>query len=433
LEKYGENQLYSGGLKVITTLNWDLQETAEMEIKKKLDEMQAFYERNYAPDNPAYTIEVPDPQGEMGATKRIYKQIQGAAVSIDNESGNILVLIGGKSFQESKFNRAVQGLRQPGSAFKPFVYTAAMDNGFHPSDLFFDNSIVLKIPGAKEWRPQNFDDEFMGEMTLRDGLRLSRNLIAIKLLLKVSPEQAIFYANRMGINTPLQAVPSLAIGTSEVRLVEMTSAYTVFPNHGIKVPFKSILKVIDRYGNAIEDNTNAQKEEVLSAPTAYIMVNMMQSVIDNGTGRGARWLGFTRPAAGKTGTSDSFCDNWFVGFTPQITTGVWVGFDDKTSIGKNQTGGANALPIWTAIMKSAHDTLPIADFEVPDGVVFLDVCLKSGKLATNRCIEVRREVFKATDAPTEACPVHPSKGLYVGPSVKDRFLIPEDSVDIYHF
>lgn len=433
LDKYGESQLYSGGLRVITSLNWDLQEKAEMEMKNKLNEMQAFYERNYSNNHSAYTIEVPDPESGYQSTKRIYKQIQGAAVSIENETGNILVLIGGKEFETSKFNRAVQGLRQPGSAFKPFVYTAAMDNGYHPSDIFYDNSIVLKIPGAKEWRPQNFDNEFMGEMTLRDGLRLSRNLIAIKLLLKVSPEQAIFYANRMGINTPLQAVPSLAIGTSEVRLVELTSAYSVFPNHGIKVPYRYILKVIDRYGNVLEDNSNAQKEEVLSAQTAYIMVNMMQSVIENGTGRAARWLGFTRPAAGKTGTSDAFCDNWFIGFTPQITTGVWVGFDDKTSIGKNQTGGANALPVWTAIMKAAHDTLPIVDFEVPEGIVFLDVCLNSGKLATNRCIEVRREVFKASDTPAETCPVHPSKGLYVGPSVKDNFLIPEDSADIYHF
>jgi penicillin-binding protein 1A len=432
LEKYGEDQLYSGGLKVITSLDWDLQKAAETEVKRRLDSMQSWLEQNRSLNNPFYTYVVPDSTGR-GIYRRAYKEIQGALVSIDNDNGNVLALVGGKSFAQSKFNRAVQAFRQPGSAFKPFVYTAAMDNGYHPSDIFYDNSIVLQIPGSKEWRPQNFDDEFMGEMTLRDGLRLSRNLIAIKLLLKITPEQVIFYANKMGITTPLQPVASLAIGTSEVRLIDITSAYTVFPNGGIRVPYRYILKVIDRYGNVLEDNSNIQKDEVLSAQTAYIMVNMMQSVVDNGTGRGARQMGFVRPAAGKTGTSDNFCDNWFIGYTPQITTGVWVGFDDKTSIGKNQTGGVNALPIWTGYMMEALDTLPVVDFDVPDGIVFANICLQSGKLATNRCINVRNEVFKATDVPTETCPLHPSKGRYTGPSNTDKYNIPEDSADIYHF
>ncbi|SYZ73400.1 Penicillin-binding protein, 1A family [Candidatus Zixiibacteriota bacterium] len=432
LDKYGEDVLYTGGLKVITTLDWDLQQTAETEMKQKLNTMQAYYERVYGINNPNYTNFIPD-STEPGGGHRVFKEIQGASVTIENDNGNVLSLMGGKSFAESKFNRAVQALRQPGSSFKPFVYTAAIDNGYHPSDIFYDDPIVLTIPGAKEWRPQNFDNEFMGEMTLRDGLRLSRNLIAIKLLLKLNPDQVIFYANKMGITTPLQPVASLAIGTSEVRLIDITSAYTVFPNGGIKVPYRYILKIIDRYGNVMEDNTNIHKEEVLSAQTAYIMVNMLQSVVDNGTGRGARTLGFMRPAGGKTGTSDNFTDNWFVGFTPQITTGVWVGFDDKTSIGKNQTGSANALPIWTAIMMKAHSTLPTQDFSVPDGITFADICLNSGKLATDRCIDVRREVFKIGDVPTETCPVHPSKKLYVGPSNIDRFNIPEDSADVYHF
>jgi penicillin-binding protein 1A len=432
-DKYGEDALYSGGLKVFTTLDWSLQDRAERELRQKLDTMQAFYERNYNINSQTYTYLVTDSGRKNHYPHRVYKEIDGAAVSIRNETGDLLVLIGGKSFADSKFNRALQAPRQPGSAFKPFVFTAAIDNGFHPSDIFFDNSIVLEIPGTKEWRPQNFDNEFMGEMTLRDGLRLSRNLIAIKLLLKVSPEQVIFYANRMGIASPLRPVASLAIGTSEVRLIELTSAYTVFPNGGIKVPYRYILKISDRYGNILEDNSAIQKEEVLSSQTAYIMVNMMQSVIENGTGRGVRTLGFIRPAAGKTGTSDNFTDNWFIGFTPQITTGVWVGFNDRTSIGKNQTGSANSLPIWTAIMSAAHDTIPLTDFAVPDGIVFADICLKSGKLATDRCHEVRREVYKAGDVPTETCPLHPSKGLYIGPSGLDKYNVPDDSADIYRF
>jgi len=267
-------------------------------------------------------------------------------------------------------------------------------------------------------------------MTLRRGLYMSRNLIAIKLLLKIHPEQAIFYAHKMGITANLKPVASLAIGTEEVRLIELVSAYTTFPNSGIKVPYRFITKIIDRYGNVIEDNTNIAKKEVLSERTAYIMVNMMQSVADapQGTGRSMRWRGFTRPAGGKTGTSDNFCDNWFVGYTPQITTGVWVGFDEKRSLGRNQTGGRNALPIWTKIMIAAHDTLPIADFEVPDGIEFVNVCLESGKLATDRCVEIAEEVFRTENLPIETCPIHPSQGLYISPdATDDRFIAPEDT------
>jgi len=436
LNKYGEKALYSGGLKVMTTLNWELQQSAEAAVTEKLDSIQARIERSYRITNPAYTVVLPDTVDSMGDSIRVYKQIQSAVMSIENETGNILTMVGGKSFETTKFNRAVQSLLQPGSAFKPFVYTAAMDNGYHPCDIFYDNSIKLEIPGTKDYRPHNFDDKFMGKMTLREGLYRSRNLVAIKLLLKIHPEQAIFYAHKMGITTQLKPVTSLAIGTEVVRLTDLVSAYTVFPNGGIKIPPRYITKINDRYGIVIEDNTSTHKEEVLSAQTAYIMVNMLQSGMDNrhGTGRSARWRGFTRPAGGKTGTSDNFCDNWFVGFTPQITTGVWVGFDDKTSIGRNQTGARNALPIWVEVMKTAHDTLPLADFEIPDGIEFVNICLESGKLATDRCPEVANEVFRIENVPQETCPIHPSKGLYISPANDDdKYVAPEDSSDVYHF
>jgi penicillin-binding protein 1A len=436
LDKYGEKELYSGGLKVMTTLDWGLQQTAEEAVKEKLDAIQARIEKSYKITNPAYTVVLPDTVDSNGDSIRVYKQIQSAELTIDNATGNILAMVGGKSFETTKFNRATQSLLQPGSSFKPFVYTAAMDNGYHPCDIFYDNSIKLEIPGTKDYRPHNFDDKFMGRMTLREGLYRSRNLIAIKLILKIHPEQAIFYAHKMGITTPLHPVTSLAIGTEVVKLIDLVSAYTVFPNGGIKIPPRFITKIYDRYGSIIEDNTTVPKEEVLSAQTAYIMVNMLQSGMDNphGTGHGARWRGFTRPAGGKTGTSDNFCDNWFVGFTPQITSGVWVGFDDKTSIGRNQTGSTNALPIWVEVMKKAHDTLPLADFEVPEGIVFENICLESGKLATDRCPEVAKEVFRVEDVPQETCPIHPSKGLYISPTEnQEKYVAPEDSDDVYHF
>jgi penicillin-binding protein 1A len=436
LSEYGAKALYSDGLTVHSTLDWDLQQVAEQSIAEKLDSIQARIERSYSVYNPTYTFFLPDTADSNGDSIRVYHQIQGACVSLNNQNGDVLTMVGGKSFDETKFNRAVQSLLQPGSAFKPFVYTAAIDNGYNPSNLFFDNSIKLEIPGTKDWRPHNFDNKFMGEMTLRKGLYLSRNLIAIKLLLKIKPEQAIFYANKMGITSAMKPVASLAIGTEVVRLIELVSTYTVFPNGGIKVPYRFIKKITDRYGNIIEDNSNIAKTEVLSDRTAYIMVNMMQSVLDNpkGTGRGARWRGFSRPAGGKTGTSDNFCDNWFVGYTPQITTGVWVGFDEKKSIGRNQTGGRNALPIWTQIMIAAHDTLPIMDFEVPDGIDFADICLESGKLATDRCVNVAHEVYRVENIPLETCPIHPSTGLYVSPDIRDDdYVAPKDSDDVIHF
>jgi penicillin-binding protein 1A len=238
----------------------------------------------------------------------------------------------------------------------------------------------------------------------------------------------------MGITNKLTPVASLAIGTEVVRLIELVTAYTVFPNGGIKITPRLIKRIEDRYGNILEDNSSVPKEEVLSAQTAYIMTSMLQSVADYGTGRSMRWRGFTRPAGGKTGTSDNFCDNWFMGFTPQVTTGVWVGFDEKISIGKNQTGATNALPIWTKIMIAAHDTLPIMDFEVPEGIERAVICLESGQLATDRCVTTREEIFRIEELPQETCPLHPSKGLYVSPTGRqDDYIAPEDTGEVVHF
>ncbi len=412
-DRYGEDKLYSGGLKVFTTLDVDLQRAAEAAVGEQVDSIRARIERTYDIDNPNYSEIVPDTVDEFGQPVRQYKKVQGALVAIDNATGDVIAMVGGRSFEESKFNRAVQAKLQPGSAFKPFVYTAAIDNGFRTTDIVDDLPIVLDIPGASQWRPHNFDDKFLGPVTIRTGLKLSRNLVAIRLLLKINPEQAIFYARRMGISTPLAANPSLALGTSEVIPMELVSAFSTFPNKGIHIQPRMVTKIIDRYGRVVEDNSAVEKEEVLSEQTAYMMVNLMQSVVDEGTGRGVRSRGFRRPAGGKTGTSNNFCDNWFVGYSPQITCGAWVGFDVKTSLGRNQTGGRNGVPIWTEFMKAAHDSLPLADFEEPDGIVHQDVCLESGEIATDRCVEVRQEVFIDGTEPTATCHLHPSSGLHI--------------------
>lgn len=428
LKQYGENLLYSGGLKVFTSLDVGLQRAAEKAVFKRIDSLRARIERTFSLSNSNYTTFLPDTVDRFGEQIRVHKKVQGALISIDNSNGDVLAMVGGRSFELSKWNRAVQATRQPGSSFKPFVYTAAIDNGLRTTTIIDDNPIVLDIPGAKQWRPHNFDNKFMGPITIRDGIRMSRNLVAIRLLLKISAEEVIFYAKRMGITTPLQAVPSLAIGVSETKLIEMVSAFSVFPNKGIHIPYRLIHKVLDRYGKVLEDNTAVPKEEVLSAQTAFIMVSLMQSVVDNGTGRAARRMGFTRPAGGKTGTSDNFADNWFIGYTPQITTGVWIGFDDKTSLGRNQTGGKNGAPVWTDYMMAAHDSLPILAFEEPDGIAHLDVCLESGEIATDRCVDVRNDVFLEENQPTVTCPIHPSGGLYLR-GVSNRDNLPADSTD----
>jgi len=431
-EKYGEKELYSGGLKVYTTLDATLQRYADSAVTKKVDSTRARILRTYGEGHKAYTIFMPDTLDSVGDSIPTQKLAQGAFVAIDNNTGGVLAMVGGRDFHETKFNRAVQAPLQPGSSFKPFIYTACVDNGFRPTDIVDDNPIVLEIPGTKEWRPHNFDDKFMGPITLRDGLKHSRNLVAIKLLMKIQPEQAIFYARRMGITTQLPAVASLAIGTGEVRLIELVSAYSVYPNKGIHKPYRMITKIIDRYGRVLEDNSAVQQEEVLSAQTAYMMSNLMQSVVDGGTGYTVRRMGFNQPAGGKTGTTDNFCDNWFVGYTKHITAGAWIGFDTKTSLGKNHTGGRNAAPIWADFMIPAHDSLPLEGFERPEGIVQLDVCLESGELATDRCIDVRKEVFLEENCPSKSCHLHPAASLGNGIMI-DNTAPADTSSDRRHF
>jgi penicillin-binding protein 1A len=405
LNKYGEEALYSSGLSIHTTLDLELQREAEKALMEELDKRQAELEKYYDPDDENYTIPVPDTLGGPDSI-RVYKELQGMLLAMDNETGAVLAFIGGKDFKTSKFNRVVQAYRQPGSAFKPFVYTTAIDNGFSPSDRLLDSPIVLTV-GGEEWRPDNFDMTFKGEMTIRDGLRASRNLIAIKLMMDplVTPRQVADYAHKMGITSYLNPVPSLAIGSSEVTMWEMVPAFSIFPNGGIlKEPF-FISKIVDRNGIVQYEKTKADQEEVLSEQTAYIMTNMLETVVDHGTGIGARLRGFRRPAGGKTGTTNGFTDNWFIGFIPQLTCGVWVGFDDKTKIGttRGEVGASTALPVWTAFMKAASDSLPVRGFPVPPGIYTATICLESGELALPECPKTVTDIFTDETLPKTEC------------------------------
>ncbi len=436
VDTYGDSAVYSGGLSVYTTLNPYIQKVAEDAIQEQTELIQARIDSTYTPEHPhfdEYAVEYYDEEGDSVAYR--HRQIQAASIVLENATGDILAMVGGKDFGESKFNRTVQSLLQPGSAFKPFVYTAAIDNGYSPCMQMWDTPVVYTIPGAKEWRPHNFDNKFDGKMSMREGFYRSRNLIAIKLLNMIQPQQAIFYAKKMGITTRLSPDLSLAIGTSEVRMIDLAQAYSVFPNGGVKVKPRFIYKVVDRYGNILEENPVSQKEEVLRPQTAYIMVDMMKSVMDEprGTGHGARWRGFHREAGGKTGTSDNFADNWFSGYTPQITSTVWVGFDVKLSIGRNQTGAKNGLPIWTKIMIAAHENIPgdtpEAHFQEPEGIEYAHVCYDSGELATDKCVNVGREIFTEKTLPKKYCHIHPSAGVFTEQDDKDFNIEQPDTTD----
>lgn len=419
-DKYGVDALYGAGLQIHTTLDLSAQKAAEAIVEADMTALQTWFESHHDSLDTAATYLEPrtvftaDGQ-ESTYTQRVYKKLQVAFVALDNATGDILALIGGRDFDSSKFNRVVQARRQAGSAFKPIVYTAAIDNGFKPTDIFYDSPIVLTL-GGKEWRPHNYDEKFLGPMTLREGLAGSRNLVAIKLMgadrsdHAITPEQAIFYARRMGITTPLAPYPSLAIGAGDVIPLELIAAFTVFPNGGILVKPRYITKITDRQGTILEQ-TPPEREEVLSAQTAFIMTSMLQSVMDEGTGASARWrFGFRWPAGGKTGTTDFAVDTWFIGFSPYITCGIWIGFDDKTSTGDTRSGSTNALPVWAQFMNAYHRGLPSRDFEPPPGIVFVSVCLESGELATDRCTKTRLEVFREENEPRVYCHLHGGGG-----------------------
>ena len=405
-EKYGSNLVYEGGLKVYTTLDMDLQDVAERALEKQLSSLESDLRikatrANYVPapaDSGRVTIKTP--------------YLQGAFVAMDPRTGYVRALIGGRDWNQSNFNRAIQARRQPGSAFKPFVYVAAIDNGFHPTDIIVDEPVSFPGGNGELYQPQNYDKQYRGPVTLRYALQQSINIPAIKLLRKVGTSLVASYARRMGIRSPIGQNLSLALGSSEVTLLELTTAYGVFANRGIRNDALYVLKVEDKTGTVLEKNA-PRPVEVLSEETASVMTSMLQSVVDHGTGYPARARGFFNPAAGKTGTMDNYWDAWFVGYTPSLCAGVWVGFDEKRTIGPGMTGARAALPAWTDFMIGATRGRPVEDFPVPVGTTEREICAETGMLATENCPNVTTERFIEGSEPTELCTAHPGRPLKV--------------------
>ena len=419
--------IYRDGLKIYTTLDSKLQSIAEKAVLSTVrDDQNRLNKRLYNDreefENLAYLTIYPEDTLKMmlAGEGQLYKDlrdkllVQCAFVALDPNTGAILAMVGGRPDYHDQYNRAVQARRQPGSVFKPFVYTTALDNGYPVTEQLLNQPVVLNIQNMDgswvKWKPQNYDGSTGGLTTFREGLRKSMNLISVRMVQQdIAPaEQVKQTAKRMGINTDIRAVDAIALGTSEVYPIEMVSAYSALANKGVYSKPFAITKIEDRYGNIIKEYY-PEREEVLSEETAYLMTSLMQTVMDRGTGGSARWkYKFNRPAAGKTGTTQGWSDAWFVGFTPQIAAGCWFGVDDfKVPLGPGQDGSRAALPAWAKFMKAAHDTLdlPLVKFEKPSGIKDKKICTVTKKLPLPAC-PIEQEIFKGGTEPTQRCKVH---------------------------
>ena len=371
----GSTQLYKGGLTIHTTLSFKMQRAAERSVAKGLKALENRMEKKKIKD--------PDPQC--------------ALISLDVQSGGILAMVGGKDFYNSSFNRAVLARRQPGSAFKPIVYAFAIEQDFAQNKMILDAPVVYRgVSGGKDWQPENFSKKYLGEITLRQALSLSINIPAVRLVEMLGPSSVARFGYSLGIETTLSPYLSLALGASEVTLIDLTSAYAVFANMGKGVKPYGVREVIYQNGRLLWRIKPRQKV-AMSQAGAAIIVNMLEGVIREGTGKKARVL--KRPVAGKTGTTNEYKDALFIGFSPSIATGVWVGLDRFRTIGKGETGARAALPIWIDFMKAALEDKPYQDFDIPDDVIRINMNPTTGALESGDSSNVVTVLFKKGTEP----------------------------------
>jgi len=350
-EKYGSDVLYREGLEVYTTLNIEMQKAARTAVEKGLVELE---------DREGYDRGV----------------VQAALVCMEAKTGAVKALVGGRNFAKSEFNRAVQAKRQPGSAFKAILYTAAFDKGMTPSTRVMDAPLVFEDTLANTvWKPQNFDRKFHGPTTLRNALTHSRNIVTIRVLQEIGVDYAAAYAANMGISGPIARNLSMALGTTGVSLLDLVRAYGVLANSGKKVQPFFIRKIVDRTGHVFEEAA-VTSEQVIDPRIAFMSTYVLEDVVESGTGRRVKGIG--RPVAAKTGTTDENRDAWFLGYTPSLVTGVWVGWDLERSLGSQEVGGRAAAPIWLYFMEKAVQGTPVETFAVPEGIVFIKVNPQTG-------------------------------------------------------
>jgi penicillin-binding protein 1A len=428
-ERFGTD-LYSKGYRVYTTLDIQMQQHAQAAMERgwaRVEQAPGFRGPRYGQPLPAQFENVPGTH-----------YLQGAFVAMDPLTGEVKALVGGRDFGESKFNRATQARRQPGSVFKPFVFTAAVGSGVPVSRTILDAPVNVDLPDGTVWSPRNYTNDFRGEMTLRNAMRTSVNVVAVKLGLEVGIETVAQYARRMGISTDIPRVPSLPIGTASVLPIDIAEAYTPFASLGTKVKPRPILRVEDAEGRVIWES-QPERERVVDEKVAYIMTDLLKDVVNSGSGYSIRDphrgnLPQALPAAGKTGTTNDGTDVWFAGYTPDLLAVAWLGFDRPRNIITNAAGGTYAAPIWGEFMRNVYfgegGTVDVETGEIrpgaaravpaewtrPEGLTTALVDSETGKLLTEWCPtrSAREEVFLAGTEPTELCDVH-APGLFGAP------------------
>ena len=403
VEKFGWDRVYQGGLRVYTTIDLDMQKMAEAEIARGLEE-----------------IEKRRAKRSKGAPDKT--PLQAALVALDPATGEVRAMVGGRDYEQSRFNRAMQAKRQPGSAFKPFVYAAAVERGYSPATLITNlNDPVLTIEG--EWVPED-EHVTSDSMTMRTALRTSSNRAAVRMLQQVGIRETVKHAERLGVGS-LPSVPSLALGSGETTLLSMTAAYSAFANKGMLVQPTLIRRVETTNGEVLLSH-DQRPERAVSEATAYLMTTMMADVVNAGTAWQARRVGFTLPAAGKTGTTNDYHDAWFVGYTPKLVSGVWVGYDQPRTIASNGYAGDLAVPMWGRFMKEATAGDDPSWFRAPATVKGVDICRLSGKLPVDGCrnavvtdkdgnltvrSQVYTEYFVRGTEPYDYCMYHQPPGM----------------------
>ena len=377
--QYGADLVFKGGLQVYTTLSPVMQVKAERALREGLKALES--RRVAAAKDTGAAAERPE----------------GALLTIDPQTGYIKAMVGGYDFFKSEFNRAVQARRQPGSAFKAFVYLSALESGQTPASVVDDSPIEFPVGrNGNPWKPENYDRKFRGPITYQQALEESVNVAAVKVLEKNGIRRTVDIARRLGVESPLGENLSIALGTSDLTLLEITSAYGALANQGNWMRPTVIRYVLDSQRKLIEENT-PQGKQVVSSELAYVMTHMLRGTIERGTGAAARALG--RPAAAKTGTTNDYSNAWFIGYTPQLVTGVWVGYDRPRSLGKDETGSRVAVPIWTSYMQSALAGMPAEDFPIPERVVLVPVDLDT----SGGCVRPVTMAFIAGTEPKETC------------------------------
>ena len=413
LEKdYGASRLYTEGLRVWTTLVPQYQQWMEEALETHLREEERNRPRKQ-------TRAEYDRQVAAGHRPPKITYLQGAALLQDVHTGAILGLVGGRSFEDSKWNMALQARRQPGSTFKPFVYLSALQHGYTPASILMDTPFVLDT-GAGLWSPENYSETFSGPMTLRFALSHSVNVPTAKLYLDFGLQPVLDNLRRLGFEEDFPKVPSLFLGSGEVTLAELVRAYGAFANQGVWEGQYLISKVETSEGEVLFE-ARVDQHEAIDPQQAYVVTSLLTSTMNEGTAASARRNGFMRTGAGKTGTTNDNTNAWFIGYTPSFCGGVWVGFDEPVTMGRGATGSRMAVPVWAAFMGRVTGRKGDEQFERPAGLVDETVCMRSGRLALTGCDSTRAEIFLPGTAPQDRCNVHGGRLLEPGETGRQDF------------